>query len=420
MTKYANSVGLLIGVPLSGAPLVPEFTWSFMSLNPGMNFNIRYCTVKNKPVDEARNFMAEEAIREKCEFLFFVDEDVTMPPHTLRQMLTRMSWNPSISVLSGIYCHKQTPPQPMIFRGNGAGPYWDWHIGEVFQISGCGMGCCLIRTDVFSKIEKPWFKTVDDASKYLDGQNSLVQYTEDLWFLEKVNNANLEIWADGGILCEHWDLNTMKATVLPPDSPPYRRLVIPKGKKKILEIGAGEEPYKTDEGEVLTFDIREAVNPDYRGDARLLPFGTGEFDIVFSSHCLEHFQRDEWERVLHEWLRVMKPTGEFRLVVPNVEWALEKIQKGNLSKRDREHVLNVIYGAQTYDYNHHGMGFTPSILRETFEDLGYEVNIELEAYNIYCKVTRPASFFKKPVDLVPSYKRQLAATAKPKSKRKVK
>ncbi len=61
-----------------------------------------------------------------------------------------------------------------------------------------------------------------------------------------------------------------------------------------------------------------------KGDARKLPFGESEFDIVYSQGVLEHF-RDELP-VLGEQYRVLKPGGVVIIEVPN-KWTLYTIYK---------------------------------------------------------------------------------------------
>lgn len=394
MTQYIDSVGIMLGLPLTGRPVRPEWALAHAQLVFGMNINLRKVSIFREEVGEARNWIAEQAISQGAEFLLFNDEDVLMQPHTPSQLLTRMRYNENCAVVCAVYPHKQHPCHGMVFRGNGSGPYMNWRAGEFFEISGCGMGATMIRTEVFKQLEKPWFKTVHDESKLPDGQNNILQYTEDLWFTDKLRGLinpktgkNWELWADGSLLCEHWDISG-KAYFFEPDSYVLKQIGIKQGTKKIVDLGCGESPYKTDEGEVVTVDAREEVNPDYRCDLRSLPFANEEFDIVTSSHVLEHFSRDEWGSVLDEWVRVLKKDGEFRLVVPNIEWAADQIKAG-ITEENRVHIWNVLYGAETYDLNFHKMGFTPGIIEKAFRDRGFkDITIDLPGYNIVCLAKR--------------------------------
>ncbi len=331
---------------------------------------MEYARVNGRPVDEARNFLLADAMKKSCKYLYFLDEDVLAPPHAIRQLIYHLEHYPKAAIASGIYCHKSQPCYPMVFRGNGAGSYWDWKLGEVFDCSGVGMGCAMLRVDAFRDIPQPWFKTIDDGTKFLEGVHQGEMWTEDLYACDKVTKAGWMILADGGIVPDHVDSLTGKRYNLPPTSHPMQRISVAKGKKKIIDLGSGrlEDSYTTDEGEVLRVDIREDVNPDYRCDLRILPFGTGEFDIVFSSHTLEHFSRKEVPTVLDEWVRILKEDGEFRMVVPNLEWAAQHI----LNKEIDGDVMNVLYGAQTYDENYHKMGFTKQIVEQLLAERGFK------------------------------------------------
>ena len=49
-----------------------------------------------------------------------------------------------------------------------------------------------------------------------------------------------------------------------------------------------------------------------------LPFPANSFDAVFSSHTLEHLHRDEAEALLRDIVRVLKPGGTCRTLVPDL------------------------------------------------------------------------------------------------------
>ena len=72
-------------------------------------------------------------------------------------------------------------------------------------------------------------------------------------------------------------------------------------------------------------------------------------------------------QVLDEWVRILKPEGELRLILPNLEWAAQHI----MNKEIDNDVLNVLYGAQTYDENFHKRGFTPQIIEQLLAERGF-------------------------------------------------
>lgn len=379
---YPMFTGLMMGIPLSGRPIVPQWAFGYASLHPPMCYNVNTAHTWKAPIAEARNYFAEQAIEQKARYLFFLDEDVVPPGHALRQLIYILDTHPDVMIAGGIYCHKSPPAMPMVFRGLGQGPYLDWKAGEMFEVDAIAMGCTLIRTDVFQHLPKPWFKTVDDLSKFWDGIAKAEVWTEDMYLCDLVKKAGFKIIADGSVLCGHWDYNTMTETRLPNDSPPMRRAGWTKGTKKIIDLGCGNNKYETDEGDVLTVDIREEANPDYRCDLGKLPFANEEFDIVFSSHTLEHFPRADVENVLDEWIRILKPDGELRLVVPNIQWAAERIIKDEIDND----VMNVVLGAQSFEENFHKFLFTPKTLETMLKGRGFKrLDVELMGYNLYMR-----------------------------------
>ena len=56
------------------------------------------------------------------------------------------------------------------------------------------------------------------------------------------------------------------------------------------------------------------------GDMRQLPFGDREFDAVVSSYAIDHLRRAERPKAIAEVARVLKPDGEFLLMIIHVDW----------------------------------------------------------------------------------------------------
>lgn len=379
--QVSSGTGVLIGLPTLGRPVSLKWASSYKSLHPPINFNMTICQVTGRPVAEARNYMAEEAIRIGARYLFFLGDDVVVPAHTLRQLITRMENAKDIGVVGGVYCSKSTPSAPLVFRGNGMGSYWDWKVGEFFEVTGLGMDCTLIRTEILGEVPKPWFHS-SNTDEFADGVSKADQWTEDLYFLKKVSDGGKwRIFCDASIICEHEDVFNNRSYSLEPDTLPMRRPVVEGNPKlKIIDIGCGPTHVEFDGSKALRVDIREEVNPDYRCDVRELPFANGTFDVVFSSHVLEHFPRGEWKGVLREWSRLVAPTGMIRLVLPNVGWAAHMIAVEKVINND---VLNVLYGAQSNPYDYHYNGLTPERVSEALDELGFVVtNVNHEYYNM--------------------------------------
>jgi SAM-dependent methyltransferase len=70
-----------------------------------------------------------------------------------------------------------------------------------------------------------------------------------------------------------------------------------------------------DPGRVKT--AREHGHRAEECDLANMPFANGEFDVVYNRHTLEHML--DPKAVLSEFIRVLKPGGQFSLIVPVVD-----------------------------------------------------------------------------------------------------
>lgn len=64
---------------------------------------------------------------------------------------------------------------------------------------------------------------------------------------------------------------------------------------------------------------------------RTFPFDDASVDIVYTSHTLEHFSKQEGERFLKECHRILRPGGIVRVVVPDLEAIISDYTSGKTS-----------------------------------------------------------------------------------------
>lgn len=162
-----------------------------------------------------------------AEFSMWIDDDTILPSIAISELFFVMQQNPKIGVVGGVYCTKEASPSPIVFMELGAGPHWQWTLGDVFQCAGLGTGCMLIRNSILKDIPKPWFqdtstpgygekKTINGVEVSITGSEG----TDDLYFCQKVTDAGYEIVAHGGVLPTHYDSETHLFHALPKNSYP--------------------------------------------------------------------------------------------------------------------------------------------------------------------------------------------------------
>jgi hypothetical protein len=274
---HNSGPGIVVGIPTLGRPVNLKWSMALKSMTPPINYNCVFQITEGKAIDVARNEMAKYAVEAGAKYLFFLGDDVVCPGYTLRQLIFRMEQDPTLGVVGGVYCAKCDPPAPLVFRGNGVGSYWDWKIGEYFEVTGLGMDCTLIRTACLADLADPFFRTIE-TDQFLDGINNAESWTEDLYFFNKLAMTKWKVMCDSFVMCEHFDIYSGKTYTLPVDSLPMRRKVARKEKKLLL---LGKADY--DHSEAEKYDITTAGPEDgydYRVDYKSLPFDAGQFDLV--------------------------------------------------------------------------------------------------------------------------------------------
>jgi predicted SAM-dependent methyltransferase len=136
-------------------------------------------------------------------------------------------------------------------------------------------------------------------------------------------------------------------------------------KKRYLHIGCGDNILPTP---FENLDIRPSKGVDHVSEAFPLPFKDGEFDLVYTSHVLEHFKKIDTQPVLNEWVRVLKPGGTIRISVPNLENLIKIYQLTG----DMEYIIGPLMGGQTYEQNFHYNMFDKKRLTKYLENAGCE------------------------------------------------
>jgi len=162
-------------------------------------------------IDMARTALVNQALAVGIDWIFFLDADVRCPALTIVDLIN-MSKKTGKMITSGVYYMAERPIKPVVFR------FVDIEKRETLVLHPAligkepafvdivGLGCCLIKPELFSKITRPWFlfETGTEHKKY-----EAHTYGEDFYFFRKVklelnkDNAEGMVAVDGTISCTH-------------------------------------------------------------------------------------------------------------------------------------------------------------------------------------------------------------------------
>lgn len=128
-----------------------------------------------------------------------------------------------------------------------------------------------------------------------------------------------------------------------------------------LDIGSGAFRYK----DYTTVDLY-APEADIKADMGDLPIESGTIDDIWACHCLEHIPPIRVQPTLKEWLRVLRPGGTIKIVIPDLDDACRAWLERKAA------ALSMIYGGSEIGAAHyHGWGAIE--LRDELTIAGIEV-----------------------------------------------
>lgn len=156
------------------------------------------------PHDRARNQLFEIAQRNESDYIFFVDDDMVIPPDAYCRLLEVFSYRkPRPVAVSGHYYRRGWPYTPVwsVDKPGERGPDdMPYHVvtadSGVHQIHFSGLGCCLIDVHwVTQNLVKPYF--------FMRSDDYGTNVTDDVTFFEAVQKAGGVVYGNADVRCGH-------------------------------------------------------------------------------------------------------------------------------------------------------------------------------------------------------------------------
>lgn len=163
--------------------------------NASRMFDVKYVGISDKMyLHSASNKLVTEALEMGVDYIFWTEQDMLLPFDVVTKLFERQK-----DICSGIYFLRGAAFMPCMWqfveneKNPEKNPYMISPISlftenSMLKIDVCGMGCVLFKSDVFRKLEEPWFDMKEG-------------YGQDVYFYRKVKNAGIDVWVDTGIQC---------------------------------------------------------------------------------------------------------------------------------------------------------------------------------------------------------------------------
>ncbi|MGD8499102.1 MAG: hypothetical protein PVJ86_00550 [Phycisphaerales bacterium] len=117
--------------------------WSASGASLGMGYTVPM----NYLVADAQNLGCEDCLKKNFEWLLLWEDDVVAPPDAFLQ-LNKYLLSEEIPVVSGLYFIKGSYSEPILYRGQGNGPYLNFQIGDKVWADGVPTGFLLIHSKI--------------------------------------------------------------------------------------------------------------------------------------------------------------------------------------------------------------------------------------------------------------------------------
>jgi FkbM family methyltransferase len=185
---------ILVAVP-TNKYIEPDTFKSIFDLKVPDEYKLDFQYFYGYQIDQIRNLIAEWA--KNYDYLLSVDSDIVMPNDTLEKLLAADK-----DIISGLYIQRIPGTQTLeLYMDTPNGgctniPYELLKDRGVIEIAACGMGCALIKSEVFRSMQYPHFF-------YKSALNHKDTVSEDVYFCLKARKLGFKVWADPEITCDH-------------------------------------------------------------------------------------------------------------------------------------------------------------------------------------------------------------------------
>lgn len=183
---------VLAGAPCSKVPVYDRFYDAFALLDlPEGSVKMR---ATGGGVSHNLNLLVDNALAHGCSHLFIVEDDSTFPKDAVTRLLAHDK-----EVVTGLCRSRQAPFLPYIYSGLDGEKGLSWYPltakdSGLIKVAATGMGGILIKTSVFEKLERPYFRN------YFVGEQ---EWGQDVIFGKALIDAGVDVWCDLDIIIDH-------------------------------------------------------------------------------------------------------------------------------------------------------------------------------------------------------------------------
>lgn len=183
---YRKQIKVMIGASVGEVPRRSDF-YDYLNILERPAGTVQMFSHDRSPA-AARNEIIEQAIINECTHVLLVDDDHAFRPNSLMKLLE----NSDADIVSGLYLQRVHPHRPLIFdlaNEDRSCRYYTLNGNKqrLLPIVAAGFGFCLMRTDIFQKLEKPYVRL---------GEINPAEWCDDIGFFNRARVAGIKAYCD--------------------------------------------------------------------------------------------------------------------------------------------------------------------------------------------------------------------------------
>jgi len=150
-------------------------------------YEYEFCFNSKQPTDNNRNQIVDKFLKSEADILLFIDDDM-LPSNELFELIKCDK-----DIIAPLTVIHQEELKTNLFMFTNKKINYD---SDLIKVDACGCGCVLIKREVFSKIEKPYFK-------FISNDDGKLLMSETFYFYKKLFEKKIDVFVHKNMSCGH-------------------------------------------------------------------------------------------------------------------------------------------------------------------------------------------------------------------------
>lgn len=197
-------VRVLVSMPSMGNPSFKTLQSLVRYASSEKNHQPVFHFPEGSVLHRARNMAVVAAINQNCDYLMFIDDDMTFLPDSIDTLISRDK-----DIIGGL-CFQRKEPLTPVAKHRENNRIYNYTFNEIkdfdkpFEVYATGTGFLLIKAEVLKQLNPPHFY----FAKHKDFMLEALPYpeddmSEDTSFMIKAQTAGFEVWVDPTVFVGH-------------------------------------------------------------------------------------------------------------------------------------------------------------------------------------------------------------------------